>query len=295
MRKGNPLRTPRPLPPKHTSRSSAGRPLPKCHRPGHPASRTARLCAVILDRHDTSPAPPFSTAVNIDRFLSEVTTTAGGHTPRRLLDIGCGAGRLSKRLYERGFLVTGVDVSSAAVGAARELAVTADPSGELLRFHEADMAADAPPRIDAKPFDVVVCQLVLSIIGDARQRRNLLRHVQACLAPDGWLFLSASGVSDTINPGYAKLYAKDFPDTREWHTYFSRNADGRVLYATHHFTSDELASLLKRQGFSCITVTTELEASSRRPDEAAYFLYATCRNRSHTPRIRSPISPQSWA
>jgi len=109
------------------------------------------------------------------------------------------------------------------------------------------------------------------------------RPAQACLAPDGWLFLSASGVSDAINPGYAKLYAKDFPDTCELHTYFSRSVDGRVLYATHHFTSDELASLLERQGFSSITVTTELEASSRRPDEAAYFLYGTCRNGGRAP------------
>jgi putative transposase len=29
-----------------------------------PAQRTARLCAAILDRRDTVPTPPFSTAVN---------------------------------------------------------------------------------------------------------------------------------------------------------------------------------------------------------------------------------------
>ncbi len=234
-------------------------------------------------RFEVTAIPSKDSTPHLDRFLSEVTTTAVGHAPRRLLDIGCGDGRLAKRLYERGFSVTGVDVSSAAVRAARDLAVIADPSGELLRFHEADMAADAAPRIDAQPFDVVVCQLVLSIIGDARQRRNLLRHARTCLAPDGWLYLSASGVSDAINPGYAKSYAADFPDTGEWHTYFSRDADGRVLYATHHFTRDELASLLEQQGFSSITVTTEREASSRRPDEAAYFLYATCRDRGISP------------
>lgn len=35
------------------------------YRPDHtPSQRTARLCATILDRRDTSPARPFSTAVN---------------------------------------------------------------------------------------------------------------------------------------------------------------------------------------------------------------------------------------
>jgi SAM-dependent methyltransferase len=145
----------------------------------------------------------------------------------------------------------------------------------------ADMAADDPPRLDAAPFDVVVCQLVLSIIGDERHRRNLLRHARSNLAPGGWLYLSASGVSDAINPGYARLYAEDFPQTGEKHTYYSRDAEGQILYATHHFTSEELASLLEQEGFSDSTVTTEREVSSRRPDEAAYFLYATCRN-GHT-------------
>ena len=73
----------------------------------------------------------------------------------------------------------------------------------------------------------------------------------------------------------------------------ARDDEGRILYTTHHFTSEELASLLEQEGFGDRTVTTEREVSSRRPGEAAYFLYATCRNGSHTPRIRSPISPQS--
>jgi hypothetical protein len=39
-----------------------------------PAQRPARLCAAILDRRDTIPAPPFSTAVNMSAitFFNEV-------------------------------------------------------------------------------------------------------------------------------------------------------------------------------------------------------------------------------
>jgi hypothetical protein len=36
------------------------------------------------------------------------------------------------------------------------------------------------------------------------------------LRPGGQLLLSASGVSDSINAGYARLYADDFPLTGEW-------------------------------------------------------------------------------
>jgi hypothetical protein len=89
--------------------------------------------------------------------------------------------------------------------------------------------------------------------------------------------LSASGVSDTINSGYARLYADDLQFTGERHTYLSRNADGEVLYMTHHFTVEELTHLLEESGFREITVATERETSSRRPDESAYFLSATGR------------------
>ena len=246
-------------------------------------------------RFDATAIPSKASTPHLDRFLADLAATAAGQPPLSLLDIGCGDGRLTKRLHDRGFSVTGVDVSPAAVRAAQALAATIDETGHPLRFHVADMAAADPPRLTAAPFDVVVCQLVLSIIGDGGHRRNLLRHARSSLVPGGWLYLSASGVSDAINPGYARLYAADFPQTGERHTYYSRDAEGRILYATHHFTSEELAALLEQEGFSDRTVTTEREVSSRRPDEAAYFLYATCRNGSHTPRIRSPISPQSWA
>jgi 2-polyprenyl-3-methyl-5-hydroxy-6-metoxy-1,4-benzoquinol methylase len=133
--------------------------------------------------------------------------------------------------------------------------------------------------MDGGPFDVAVCQLVLSIIGDPRQRANLLRNVAQDLRPGGWLFLSASGVSDTINAGYARLYAEDFHLTGERHTYLSRDEAGTVLYMTHHFTPDELVGLLETAGYCEISLTTEKESSSRRPEEAAFFHYATCRRR----------------
>ena len=158
------------------------------------------------------------------------------------------------------------------------LSPIARPVSDQAEHAIADVAADDPPRLDGGPFHVVVCQLVISIIGTIRQRANLLRHVHDVLRPSGHLFLSASGVSGTINAGYARLYAEDLHLTGERHTYLSRDAGGEVLYATHHFSADELASLLEAAGFEEISVMTEKETSSRRPDEAAFFLDATCRS-----------------
>ena len=212
----------------------------------------------------------------LDAVLAAVQAAAP-RQPLALLDVGCGTGRLSRRLYDRGCSVTGVDVNPEAIRLARELVPGDAPPGATLRFMEADCAADMPPRIDGGPFDVVVCQLVISIVGGRRQRANLLRHSHDHLRTGGWLYLSASGVSDTINADYARLYAADSPLIGERHSYFSRDADGAVLYMTHHFTAEELVNLLEAAGFAAVNVHTARETSSRRPDEAASFHYLTCR------------------
>jgi SAM-dependent methyltransferase len=226
-------------------------------------------------RFDALRIPSKEATPHLDRCLLAVREAAAAGPPPALLDVGCGTGRLAARLAAQGFAVTGVDIGPDAVRTARDLAGAA--AGPRPVFAEADFAADQPPVVPGGPFDVVVCQLVISIIGGLRDRTNLLRNARAHLRPDGWLHLSASGVSDTINAGYARLYAEDAPATGERHSYFSRDERGGILYMTHHFTVEELTALLEDAGFGRIEITVERETSSRRPDEAAHFLYATCR------------------
>lgn len=235
---------------------------------------TIRNASADWKRFDAAAIPTKESTPQLDAFLAAAPAHA-----RTLLDVGCGAGRLARRIHDHGFSVLGVDVSVAAIRAAREQQVpSAAPGDHWLRFAEADFAAEAPPRLEGGPFDIAVCQLVISIIGGPRERRNLLRNIRGHLRPGGLFFLSASGVSDAINPGYARLYAEDVSSTGERHSYFSRDAAGEILYMTHHFTPEECTALLAEAGFDRIAVETVREASSRRPDEAAFFLYATCRN-----------------
>lgn len=65
----------------------------------------------------------------------------------RVLDAGCGPGRLSGALHRRGHDVTGVDVDPKLVDAARE-----DHPGP--RYEVADLAT---LDLDAEPFDLIVC------------------------------------------------------------------------------------------------------------------------------------------
>ena len=222
-------------------------------------------------RFDPARIPTKETTPALDRFLERVTSRSAGR-PRTLLDVGCGDGRIALRLADAGFDVTGVDVNAGAI-----LAAGLHHSGRAVRFSVADFAATTLPVVDGAPFDVGVCQLVLSIVGDRAARTNLLRNLHAALRKDGSLYLSASGVSDAINATYARLYEQDLPLTGERHSYLSRNERGEVLYQTRHFTADELEDLLSAAGFDRITIESVDETSSRRPDEAAVFHYVTCR------------------
>jgi ubiquinone/menaquinone biosynthesis C-methylase UbiE len=93
----------------------------------------------------------------------------------RVLDLGCGDGRLTARIAETGARVTGVDPSKVALERARK----AHPELELV--------ATAPdgslPFADAC-FDVVVCVDVLQHVADTQR---LMSEVRRVLAPSGWL------------------------------------------------------------------------------------------------------------
>ena len=72
--------------------------------------------------------------------------------PGRALDVGCGEGADSLWLAERGWTVTGVDVSAVAVERARAAAAAAGLTSEVT-WQVADVLADPP---ESKAYDLVV-------------------------------------------------------------------------------------------------------------------------------------------
>jgi SAM-dependent methyltransferase len=219
-------------------------------------------------RFDAEAIPSKSTLGPLEHWLDGFAEPAG----QRLLDLGCGVGLVSSRLRARGFAVIGVDINADALLSARQACPDA-------RFFERDIAAATGLSLPESGFSGVVCQLVFSIIGDAAERAQLLANAHAMLQPGGRLFASFSGVSGDLNPEYARLYADDFALTGEHATYLSRDAAGRVLYRTHHFSRAEISALLGEPAhrFERLELSERVEASSRRPDQRARFFYATCR------------------
>ncbi len=97
----------------------------------------------------------------------------------RILDAGCGPGRLSGYLAGVGHDVVGVDVDPALIAAAEE-----DHPGP--RYLVADLAElDLPARGVAEPFDVIVMAGNVMAFLAPSTRPTVLSRLRAHLGPDG--------------------------------------------------------------------------------------------------------------
>ena len=95
---------------------------------------------------------------------------------RKLLDVGCAFGTMSKNFHERGFLTYGVDYVPEVVEIAKK--------NKGINFQVADIY-DLP--FEDNFFDVVVCEEVLQVIEDPKRAINELKRV---LKKNGTLLLT---------------------------------------------------------------------------------------------------------
>lgn len=100
-----------------------------------------------------------------------------GEEPKRVLDLGCGTGRLTVALAERGHDVTGLDPAAAMLAAAR-----LRPGGARIRWVEADARDfDLGERFDL----AVMTGHAFQVFLEDDDVRNLLRSVACHLTADG--------------------------------------------------------------------------------------------------------------
>jgi SAM-dependent methyltransferase len=102
----------------------------------------------------------------------------------RVLDVGCGVGRWSRRLARRGAHVTGIDLSPTMIAEARRRAAH-EGVLQRCRFETQDLAA-----LDAgSKFDLVIGVTVLQHILDAAALQAAIRRMTEHLSPGGRMVL----------------------------------------------------------------------------------------------------------
>jgi SAM-dependent methyltransferase len=138
----------------------------------------------------------YETFLTDERNAAEVEhlQTAAGITPgERVLDVGCGYGRISNRLAALGCHVTGLDISAPLLEAARS---AASEQGLVVNYTSGDMR-DLPWR---DHFDVLVNWMAAFGYFDDATNHAVLREFYLALKPGGRLAMqmfSRDGVLKT--------------------------------------------------------------------------------------------------
>lgn len=97
----------------------------------------------------------------------------------RILDAGCGPGRVGAALHQRGHTVVGVDVDPALIKAAEE-----DHPGP--RWVVGDLAAvDLATLGEEEPFDLAVVPGNVMVFLAPGSERAVLQHLRDCVRPGG--------------------------------------------------------------------------------------------------------------
>ncbi len=190
-----------------------------------------------------------NTLAEVDFIIEELKLPQGC----RILDIGCGTGRHSVELAKRGYLVTGVDISSGMLAEAREAAGKAGVEVEWIHADATQFESDG--LYDAA---IWLCEGAFGLLGKNDDPLELglsiLRNINRALKPDSKLMMTVlnglglirkykqedveKGVFDPVT--LAEVYPMEY-DTPE--------GKKSMMVRERGFTPTELKLMLGQTGF----------------------------------------------
>ncbi len=98
----------------------------------------------------------------------------------KVLDVGCGQGRLASYLAQMGFAVSGTDTSTAMLAQARKNVLDCE-------FRE---CRSSELTYDDSTFDVAIAVTLLTSVPFDLEQRQIMSEIKRVLKPDGCLFIS---------------------------------------------------------------------------------------------------------
>ncbi len=157
----------------------------------------------------------------------------------KVLDLGCGNGRLSKQIKDKGYEVWGIDVNKDAINVAKN---DSDLFGIIFSVQDATKM-----EYEDNFFDGVIEQAVLACM-DKSDRQLVLREIYRIIKKGGILSIGEFG----MKPNREEKYKADALIAGEYGTMIIRKEDGTEWFRSHNFTQEELEELIKEAGFEII-------------------------------------------
>lgn len=164
----------------------------------------------------------FTTPLPDERFLRYIPRSI------KVLDLGCGYGRMLKYLFERGYKnLTGVDFS-------KKLIKRAQKHFPYAKYLLSDILSYSP----SGKYNFVLACGILEYFIDPVSRKKLILKIDSLVDKNGLIYLT----SFLRNKKYAPYYQKAFSNGENWGTIITK--DGLKLF---HASLQEIDNLFKRR------------------------------------------------
>jgi ubiquinone/menaquinone biosynthesis C-methylase UbiE len=219
--------------------------------------------------HDAGAARGYDAALASTRLLDIDRRFVARHLPEpcRVIDLGCGTGRLAVSLAAAGFEVTAVDLSAEMLRVCGEKAAAAGV--ELFRVRANLVELDG---LRDGRFDAALCLFgTLGMVAGDVNRRGVLAHAFRLLRPGGrfllhvhnrWFNLGTRAGRRRVARDVLRTLLRR-PDAGDWRMPDPTGLGGWVM---HLFTRAEVVGMLRQAGFRVRAVEpVSLRADGRLP------------------------------
>ena len=175
--------------------------------------------------------------------------------PGRVIDLGCGTGRVAVPLARAGHAVTAVDLSAEMLNVAGEKA-----AAEGLRLDRVRANIVELDGFHDGIFDYALCLFAtLGMVNGTAARRRVIGHAFRLLRPGGLLVLHVHSRWHHLRTAAGRRWLmrdivrsiRGRPDAGDWPM---THHDGRTGWTMHLFTRGEATRLLRAAGFEIVEV-----------------------------------------
>lgn len=182
---------------------------------------------------------------------------------QKVLDLGCGNGRLLKALPKVNFEYTGIDSNAFLLTKARE----AFPGRMFIQMQLEDL------HLGADQYDHIFCIATFHHLVTKKDRLRVLEQCYVALKPGGQLIIE---VWNLWQWKYLRYLFSQMSYKVSWNDFFIpwKLPSGTIWRYYHGFTAQELNNLFKKVGFATIILKQEGMVSSQNWRKRNYIVRA---------------------